>query len=236
MKEIWIIRHSHRRDYEPGWDKHPRYKENRFDSPLSKYGFELAKKGASELIKKSKELQNKNIKYIYCSPYTRCIQSAIELIKEVKNKLNFDIKLIIVYNLGESGWWARYNDFKFNGDDLIINKVLIDSKMKPDGLKKRFKQYITKIIGKTIKDVTYDNEIKTMTNAILNINNKQKDSYIIIGHLDTIRLGYKYFNQDKIIKKEPDWAKGGHEYVNIIMGFSENNKKFKMIYKPNNKF
>jgi phosphohistidine phosphatase SixA len=236
MKEIWILRHSHRRDYEPDWNKHPRYKENNFDTPLSKYGFELAKKGAYEIIKRSKALQNNNIKYIYCSPYTRCIQSAIEIIKEVKNKLNFDLKLIIVYDLGESGWWAKYDDYEFNGNKLNINKVLIDLKMKPTGIKKRFKNYITKIIGKTIKDVTYDKELETMTNAILNINNKEKNSYIIVGHLDTIRLGYKYFYQDKIKKKEPKWATGGEKYVNTIMGFSEKNKKFKMIYKPNYKF
>ena len=35
MKEIWILRHGHRIDYEPGWHKHPRWKENFRDPPLS---------------------------------------------------------------------------------------------------------------------------------------------------------------------------------------------------------
>ena len=61
MKEIWILRHGHRRDYEPGWNKHPRWKENFRDPPLSKYGFELAKKGAKEFVKNSQAVKKKKL-------------------------------------------------------------------------------------------------------------------------------------------------------------------------------
>ena len=236
-REIWIIRHGHRRDYEPGWKKHPRYKENFRDTPLSKYGFELAEKSGFELVKKSKALKNKEIKYIYCSPYTRCIQTAIEIIKVVKKELKYDIKLIIVYKLGESGWWPKYEDIKINGDKIELDKVLIDKKMKPNYLKKKYKKYISKIIGSDIKDVTYDKELETMIKEIIKINNKEKDSYIIMGHLDTIKLAYKYYNQNKKIEKNPKWATGdASKHCNVIMGFLENDKDYKMIYKPNNNF
>ena len=235
-KEIWIIRHSHRRDYEPGWKKHPRYKENKLDTPLSEYGFKLAKKGATELLKKSKALNERKIKHIYCSPFTRCIQSAIQLIEVVKKKLNYQLKLIIVYDLGESGWFPDYHDFEFNGNKLNINKVFIDKKMKPAGLKKRYKNYITKIIGSNIKDTTYDKELQRMAKSLVNISNNEKKSFIIVGHNDLIRLAYKYFNQNRKVKKEPEQTKGGSEFVNTIMGFIEKNHKYKMIYKPNHKF
>lgn len=110
--------------------------------------------------------------------------------------------------------------------------------MKPDYLRKKYKKYISEIIGSDIKDVTYDNELKDMAKEIININDKEKESYIIMGHLDTIRVAYKYFNQNKITKKVPEWTNGGSKYVNIIMGFLEKDKDkdYKMIYKPNNKF
>jgi len=235
-REIWIMRHGHRRDYEPGWENHPRYKENKFDPPLSKYGFELAEKGVLELIKKSKALKNKEIKFIYCSPFTRCIQSAIQIIDIVKKELEYDIKLIIVYKLGENSGYPIYEDFEFNGDKLNINRVFIDKKMKPSYLRMKYKKYISKIIGSDIKDVTYDNELKNMAKEIININNKEKESYIIMGHQDTIRIAYKFFNQNKITKKVPKWANGGPENVNTMMAFLEKDKGYKMIYKPNNKF
>ena len=232
-REIWILRHGHRRDYEPGWHKHPRWKENFRDTPLSKYGFELAKKGALEFVKKSKAVKEKKIKFIYCSPYTRCIQTAIEMIKVVKKEIKYDIKLIIVYNLGESGWYARYQDFDVKDGKIQLNKELIDPKMKPDYLKNKYKSYIHKFIGSDIKDVTYDKELQTMLKTIISIENKEKKSFVIVGHLDTARIAYRYFYNDK---KIPDWVSGGPDHCNIMMGFSEKNNKYKMLYKPNNKF
>jgi len=234
QREIWILRHGHRRDYEPGWEKSKRWKENFRDPPLSKYGFKLAKKGAKEFVKKSEAVKEKKIKFIYCSPYTRCIQTAIEMIKAVKKEIKYDIKLIIVYNLGESGWFARYQDFNVKDGKLLIKKKeIIDSKMKPDYLKKKYKNYIHKFIGSDIKDVTYDKELQTMLKTIISIENKENNSFVIVGHLDTARIAYKYFYNDK---KIPDWVSGGPDYCNIMMGFIEDNNKYEMLYKPNNKF
>jgi len=105
--------------------------------------------------------------------------------------------------------------------------------MKPDYLEKKYKNYIQKIIGSDIKNVTYDKELQTMLKTITNIEKKEKNSFVIVGHLDTARLAYKYFYNDK---KIPDWVSGGADYTNIMMGFSKENNKYNMIYKPNNKF
>ena len=236
-REIWILRHSIRRESEPGWNKHPRYKENHLDPPLTKKGIKLAEKGGLELIQKSEALQNKEIKFIYCSPFTRCIQTAIEIIDVVKEKLKYDIKLIIVYNLGERQWWPIYNNhYNFSGDKLKFDNIVIDAKLKPAYLKKKYKKYIGKIIGSDIKDSTLTKEIETIANEMININNTEKESYILVGHMESILLAYKYYNQNKRIEKNPEWIHGGHKNSNIMMGFLEKNKKYKMIYKPNNKF
>ena len=234
QREIWVLRHGHRRDYEPEWNKHPRFKENFRDPPLSKYGFKLAKKGALEFIKKSNAVKEKKIKFIYCSPYTRCIQTAIEIIKAVKKKIKYDIKLIIVYSLGESGWYARYEDFEIRNEKLLLsNDKIIDAKMKINYLEKKYKKYIHKFVGSDIKNVTFDKELQIMFKTIINIKNKEKNSFVIVGHLDTARIAYRYFYDDK---KIPDWVIGGPKYCNIMMGFLDDNDNYKLLYKPNNDF
>lgn len=250
-REIWVIRHSMRLSWESpeDWENHPRFKENKYDIPISKNGFELAKKGAIELTKKSKALKNKEIKYIYCSPYTRCIQSALEIIKVVKEKFNYDIKLIIVYHLGECAWIPPVITFK--GDKIKIQKppindikkiTAIDKKLEPESLKKTYKKYIHKTVGSSTETFSFDEqECKKMSKAILNIHKKEKGSYIIVGHLDTVKIAYKYFNQKNnsipdIKNSSQDPIKGGPAGVNTIVGFKETDKEYEMIYKPNNKF
>lgn len=250
-REIWVIRHSMRLSYESweDWEKHPRFKENEYDVPISKNGFELAKRGAIELTKKSKALKNKEIKYIYCSPFTRCIQSALEIIKVVKEKFNYDIKLIIVYHLGECVFVPPVITFK--GDKIKIHKppkddikkiTAIDKKLEPESLKKIHKNYIDKTIGSSTETFSFDDEeYKKMSKAILNIHKKEKGSYIIVGHLDTVKIAYKYFNQKNnsipnIKNSSQDPIKGGPAGVNTIVGFKETEEDYEMIYKPNNKF
>ncbi len=62
------------------------------------------------------------------------------------------------------------------GKLLIKKKEIIDSKMKPDYLEKKYKNYIHKIIGSDIKDVTYDKELQTMLKTKdIDWNNLQDD-------------------------------------------------------------
>lgn len=264
-KEVWIIRHGIRLDSteKEKWEKTKRIKEHPCDTPLSEDGFKKAYQSGLELIKNSKAIQNKEVKYIYSSPLTRCIQTSVEIIKAVKDKLNYDIKIIIFYNLGES------TDFppilKFKGDKLSFlnptnsdrikfskwstkdnginwpNKP-IDFKLRPSSLKKKY-NYIVKTIGKDIKiNLKFTDEVNRVAKAIVNINKREKGSYIIVAHLGTSWLAYKYFNQKnynipdiKNMLQIPFHPNKENPY-NIMMGFKQNKDGYDMIYEPNNKF
>ncbi len=95
---IVYIRHSERLDIKnkKKWINSKRYKENQFDTPITKKGIKIAQDTTEKLIKKMKDVD-----YIYSSPLTRCIQTSIIIKEIIKKKLNKDIKIRIEYGLTE---------------------------------------------------------------------------------------------------------------------------------------
>ena len=97
VKHLFTIRHAFKlkTGNNEKWKNSRRYKENMLDTPLHPNGFINASFIGIELI----NLHNKNLinlfklKYIYSSPFTRCCQTAIEIIKMIKKILNHDVKL-----------------------------------------------------------------------------------------------------------------------------------------------
>jgi broad specificity phosphatase PhoE len=72
MSIICLVRHGDRLDtnnYEE-WQNSPRYKENSHDTPLSELGF-------AEILKHKSHIPE--VDYIYTSPMTRCVQTALQL-------------------------------------------------------------------------------------------------------------------------------------------------------------
>jgi len=240
-KELWVIRHSYKLSYEPEkWKKHPRYKENPFDEPLTDFGMALATEAGANLIKKSKDLKAGKITYIYCSPFTRCIQTAIQIIKEVKKVLKLDLKIIVVYGLGES--IIKRPTISFQGSKIKpINPVsvshrgskkkwksILDKKMSPANLKKRFKGYVTGVIAKPYGIETWREESERMFKAIKAVGD-QKSSGIILGHTHTIDLAYNYYSGKTPV---PSYTFGGSKDVCVTVGFEKKSKKWKMSHKP----
>ena len=240
-KELWVMRHSYKLSYEPEkWKKHPRFKENPYDEPLTPFGMKLATKAGQMLIKKSKDLKAGKIKYIYCSPFTRCIQTAIQVIREIKKELKQELKIIVVYGLGES--IIQRPTIVFNGNKIKFvepktakrlgsrkrRKTTLDKKMNPANLEKRFKGYISGVIAKYYAIETWEEESERMFKAIKAVGD-QKSSSIIVGHAHTIDLAYNYYSGKTPI---PSYEFGGPDHVCTIMGFERTNKKWKMIYKP----
>ena len=206
-KEIWIVGSSKSKMYELTYN-------------LDKNEQLLAKKNGLELIKKSKSIQNKELKYIYCSPTEQSIESAIEIINIIKEKLNYEIKKIIVYELSYNyDMWPHY----YEDDNLIITKPTekyindIEKRHIKNGrtnyltlpkinnkLKKlhdnKYKKYISKKIGTKIKSYNDFPEIITnLAKSIINIDDKATESYIILGDsqqmFNILNIAYKYFNQ-----------------------------------------
>jgi broad specificity phosphatase PhoE len=245
MKELWILRHSYKLSYFPKkWEKHSRYKENPFDEPLTSFGLSLAEKTGLVLAKKSKVLKDNKIKYIYCSPFTRCIQTAIQVIKSIKKIHGIELKIIILYGLGESLLYRPTVSFqndtiKYTKPDYapLLNgkkyKTKIDSKMSPTNLKKRFKNYIVGVISKPHGIETPEEESLRMFKVIKGIGDQQ-DSAIIIGHAHTVDLAYNYFIKPKTPLSS--YSFGGPDHSCTMMGISQNEKElnspWKLFYKP----
>ena len=81
---ITLFRHSERLDNtnKKKWIKSKRYKENKYDTPITPNGKKLAKKAYNSLYNSG----FKEVDYIYCSPLTRCIQTCLEIKKQTNKK------------------------------------------------------------------------------------------------------------------------------------------------------
>ena len=101
MSSLWLIRHSERLDHvnKKKWRNSYRYKQNKHDTPLSKYGFKIAKKAAKKIYDKEDNI--KDIKYIYSSPMTRCIQTSVVLQDYIREKTGHLPLIRIEYALRE---------------------------------------------------------------------------------------------------------------------------------------
>mgnify|MGYP006449016553 CR=1 FL=1 len=86
---IIYIRHSERLDSKNKlkWKRSKRYKENPEDTPITKEGIKIAEKKTNIILEKMKDID-----YIYSSPLTRCIETALVIKKSIKKKLKKDIK------------------------------------------------------------------------------------------------------------------------------------------------
>ena len=85
---IYLIRHAERIDQSKDnkerefWNNSIRYKTNFYDVPLSLYGIQQAYNKISKILKN----YTGDFDYIYCSPMTRCIQSALQFQKYIFDK------------------------------------------------------------------------------------------------------------------------------------------------------
>lgn len=147
---ITLIRHSERLDKTNNkkWIKSKRFKENKYDTPITINGKKLAKKAYNKLFDSGYQ----NVDYIYCSPLTRCIQTCLEIKKEIKKKTKKDIKIRIEYGLVEN-----------NFDNPLIfkkNKFIVDKKSKKRYLDNNLT--LNELVKKYGSDI--DENYKSITN------------------------------------------------------------------------
>jgi len=82
---IWLVRHGERVDnVDPTWCKNaPR---GAWDDPT------LTNRGHQQAIECGKRLQNEPIDHIFCSPFTRCVQTAAGIVKQLKSPLTIKVE------------------------------------------------------------------------------------------------------------------------------------------------
>jgi hypothetical protein len=98
-KKVFTVRHDLKLKSvdKSKWKANRRYKENFLDMPLAPIGFKNAKRSGLEFVNQHKNgiLDITKTNYVYSSPMTRCTDTAVEIIKVVKEKLNHELKLRI---------------------------------------------------------------------------------------------------------------------------------------------
>ena len=195
---IVTIRNSARLDklHPENWIKSKRFKQNKFDTPLNrKIGEKVAKRSIHKLF----ETGFNKIKYIYSSPLTRCVQTALIIQKEIKKKFNQDIKIRIEYGLTElekDKPVFRNNKFDYS------NKDYLDSELKLENIVKNYGDYFDTSYKSIIDFSEIKLEISELPfyNRSINVYQKIKleindENTIIIGDTIFMYIVYSYLAQ-----------------------------------------
>lgn len=224
---ITYIRHSERLDRTntKKWKRSKRYKENIYDTPITKNGEKIAKKAINKLF----DSGYKKVDYLYCSPLTRCIQTCLVIKKEIKKKLKKDIKIRIEYGLVEVNYSPPlvYKNGKFV--PCKKTKKYMDEKLSIKNIIKKYGEHLDLNYNSMTKykDVDFDKEEEIFLNRCIKTYNgikkqvKKKDNVIVCAHGAVMFAIYSYFN------KKINWDLYNDisgEYCSILIKDNKNNK------------
>ena len=226
---ITLIRHSERLDgtNNKKWIKSKRFKENKYDTPITINGKKIAKRAYNKLFDSGYQ----NVDYIYCSPLTRCIQTCLEIKKEIKKKLKKDIKIRIEYGLVENNFDGP---LVFKKNKFIIdknsNKKYLDKNLLLDELIKKYGNDIDKNyksitnfndIGFDLREVDFMNRSAKVFEDIRKQVNKN-DDVLIVTHGGIIFGVYSYITKKYDISKQSEIV---GEYCSILITDYKKKKK-----------
>ena len=218
---IYLLRHAERIDQSKDqkekeiWNKSTRCKTNLYDIPLSIEGISQAYNGIGKIIPKK---YKGGFDYIYCSPLTRCIQTALQFQKYIMDKFNIVVLVRIEYGLSlhmfkENEMFWMGTNIKLVNDKFIVIKMFefIDKYLDKDKIYKRygFKRFDTSY--KSIfsreqinSEQTYTDAINTRIQTIKHIakiSTKTKIT-IICAHCETCHLIFNYIGRKWLSTKD----------------------------------
>jgi hypothetical protein len=239
---IYLLRHAERIDQskdikeKESWNKSLRYKNNLYDSPLSLHGINQAYINIGKIIPKNYKGE---FDYIYCSPMTRCIQSALQFQKYILDKFNILILIRLEYGLAihlfkENEIFWMSNNIKLIEDKFIVTKMFefIDKYLDKEKIYKRYTNkrfdinYNSFFSREQInKEQTYTESLNSRINTIKQIAKLVDKSKltIICAHCETCHLIYNYINKKWLnIKDSPKYS--------FVGGFKIGVKPNKLVF------
>lgn len=226
---IYLLRHAERIDQSKNqkekdiWNKSSRCKTNLYDIPLSTNGIMQAYVGMGKVIPKNYKGE---FDYIYCSPLTRCVQSALQFQKYILDKFNKIVLVRVEYGLAlhmfkENELFWMGNGIKLVKDKFVVTKMFefVDKYLDKNKIYKRYGKNRFDTNYKSIFTREQINSEQTYTDAltsrIATINqiakmvNKSKIT-IICAHCETCHLVYNYINRKWLgAKKSPKYSHVG---------------------------
>lgn len=211
---IYLLRHAERIDMSKNqkekeiWDKSLRYRTNFYDVPLSINGIIQAYNGIAKIIPKN---FNGEIEFIYCSPFTRCIQTALQFQKYIYDNFNVIVLVRIEYGLAlhifkENEMFLTNTNIKLVGDKFVVTKMFdfIDKYLDKEKIYKRYgiKRFDTNYKSIMTREQinseqTYTHALNTRIMTIKQISKMSDKSKITIicAHCETCHLIYNYINR-----------------------------------------
>jgi bisphosphoglycerate-dependent phosphoglycerate mutase len=226
---IYLLRHAERIDQSKNqkekdiWNKSSRCKTNLYDIPLSTNGIMQAYVGMGKVIPKNYKGE---FDYIYCSPLTRCVQSALQFQKYILDKFNKIVLVRVEYGLAlhmfkENELFWMGNGIKLVKDKFVVTKMFefVDKYLDKNKIYKRYGKNRFDTNYKSIFTREQINSEQTYTDAltsrIATINkiakmvDKSKIT-IICAHCETCHLIYNYINRKWLsAKKSPKYSHVG---------------------------
>jgi bisphosphoglycerate-dependent phosphoglycerate mutase len=210
---IYLLRHAERIDQskdpkeKESWNKSLRYKNNLYDIPLSLEGITQAYLNIGKVLKNFKG----DFDYIYCSPMTRCIQSALQFQKYIFDNFKKLVLVRIEYGLAihlfkENEMFWLGSNIKLQNDKFIVTKIFefVDKYLERDKIYKRYgiKRFDISYKGFVTREQinleqTYTDSISSRINTIkkiASIVNKSKLT-LICAHCETCHLIFNYINK-----------------------------------------
>ena len=251
-KRIWMLRHGEREDVVnfESWKTFERFLLNRYDSPITIRGELQAKLSGIEIMKN----QNiKNIKYCYCSPFTRTIETALETVEEIERHTNHKIIIRIEYALCEIpsvhlGWPIFENNVLnvHEGNIVLATTRYMDDDMTLENIYKKWERRITYFDINYNPISTFD-ECKYISSDILENFNRpieiyksildseqnNSDDILIVTHGMVMTSILSSIRGTIIGKKSSEFKYSGHNTCCLI-GIEKitNDSEHKLFYGP----
>lgn len=211
---IYLLRHAERIDQATEqnerdvWNKSSRRKINLYDIPLSNNGIKQAYLGLNNIIPKN---YKDGFNYIYCSPLTRCIQTALQFQKYIQDKFNKIVLVRVEYGLAlhifkENEMFLLGSNIKLIENKFIVSKMFefVDKYLDTNKIYKRYGEKRFDINYKSIftrEQINYEqtytealaSRIYTINQIVKNVDKEQIT--IICAHCETCHLIYNYINR-----------------------------------------
>lgn len=223
---IYLLRHAERIDQskdikeKEAWNKSIRCKNNLYDIPLSLFGVNQAYLNIGKVLKGYKG----DFDYIYTSPLTRCVQSALQFQKYINDKFNKLILIRLEYGLSvhlfkENEMFWMGSNIKLINDKFVVTKIFefVDKYLEKQKIYKRYgvKRFDTSYNSlytreQINQEQTYTDAIATRINTIKQISKNADRSKltIICAHCETCHLIHNYTNKKWL--STSDAPKYGH--------------------------
>lgn len=224
---IYLLRHAERIDQSKdnkereSWNTSQRAKTNLYDIPLSLNGVNQAYSGIAKILKNYKGEFN----HIYCSPLTRCVQTALQFQKYILEKFKILVLIRVEYGLSihlfkENEMFWMGSNIKLVGDKFVVSKMFefVDKYLDRDKIYKRYgvkrfdTQYNSIYSREQINnEQTYTDAINTRINTIKIISQLVDKSKLtlICAHCETCHLLYNYSNKKWISSSSKEAPKYG---------------------------